>query len=135
MSTDLSDDPLKATLYEFAIFVGILLMIGIGVMIWVYRKKGSKKSSKISNNKKGFGKLGMALLVLFVLMALASLFMFSFMKKIAQVSDPQIQSRYNHMYDYNNKEWKSGWYKFIFYASFAVFVLILILTRSPLTIL
>lgn len=134
MSTVISNDPLKETLYEFAIFFGFILLIGVGVMLWRYRKStkttSTKKKSSTTLNKKGI-----ALIVVAALFILVCLFMVAYMKRIIQVTDPAIQAKYSEMYDYDKKEWRSGWYKFIFYGSFIVFVLILIATRSPMLIM
>ena len=139
-----STDPLKETLSEIGLFLGIMAVIVIGFVWWRMRRDANQngekgqnveKSKKSKKGKKGEkGKRGNAVwwAVAILIFVMANVFTQVYMRNIRAVKDVDIQKQYSGMYDYEHRVWTSGGYTGLFYVTYAVTVPFSIFLRGPI---
>lgn len=99
-----SNDPLRESLSETGLVVGILAFIGI--VVWGYFR--SYRQQDMSTRKKAHSSSSSSTRSVIVIVLLSFIvFTRLYLYRITQVDDPAIQQQYADMYDYQRHTWTS----------------------------
>lgn len=136
-----SEDPLKETLAEIGIFVGVIGLVvyfinrmkngqekvhGMEKKGGLGKRGGMGKKGGMDHGKKEHGKRWMIFMAIVVLIFLSCCIQL-YMQNIRNVKNPQIQQEYSGMFDYSQQKWTTGFYSGLFYTTYALSIPVMIL--------